>query len=73
MSMGKLAAVFVKSALAFQKKGAGLHGIVGGMCEQYYDLYEYVLQVHRERKFWYHVGDFAEHLGLPFCRGDVVH
>ena len=33
MSMGKLAAVFVKSALAFQKKGAGLHGIVGGMCK----------------------------------------
>jgi len=40
MSVGKLAALFVKSALAFQKEGAGLHGIVGGMSEQDCDLYE---------------------------------
>ena len=78
MSVGKLTAVFVKSALAFQKKGAGLHGIVSGMCKQHYNLYVYVLHK-RERERgntdtggYRHAGDFAEHLGMSFFQEDVV-
>ena len=50
MSVGKLAALFVKSSLAFQKEGAGLHGIVGGMSEQDCDLYEQVLRTNRRER-----------------------